>query len=291
VKERNDYYAFGARHVRADYPQTDNRLKYNAKESQTTGSLPYLDFGARKYDPRIGRWFNIDPLAEIYSPISPYTYCLNTPINAIDPDGRLVIFINGMHFGDGGKTAYWAGFDNAVMRHLSDFNSMYYDGSVGGLLGLYAGKSFRLGITYSNLDPQFRHDAGYAAGKKDFASILSQLGEDETIKIITHSMGATYAKGFIQALLDMGLDPSRIAFEADFAPFQTRLQIAHPDVYTLQFSHDKDWVAGNDRMWGAIFMDTSGDKDQGHSISSFLDQIQSLPQGRYRFVNGQLVPY
>lgn len=32
-------------------------------------------------------------------------------------------------------------------------------------------------------------------------------------------MGATYAKGMIQALIDKGIDPSLFAFEADFASF------------------------------------------------------------------------
>lgn len=38
VKERNDYYSFGARHSRGDYPQqANNRYKYNGKEEQVTG--------------------------------------------------------------------------------------------------------------------------------------------------------------------------------------------------------------------------------------------------------------
>ncbi len=37
VTEQNDYYLFGAKHVRGDYPQlADNRYKYNGKEEQVT---------------------------------------------------------------------------------------------------------------------------------------------------------------------------------------------------------------------------------------------------------------
>jgi uncharacterized protein RhaS with RHS repeats len=53
------------------------------------------DYGARNYDPASGRWMNVDPLAEKYPSYSPYSYVMNNPINAIDPDGRRVYFVAG----------------------------------------------------------------------------------------------------------------------------------------------------------------------------------------------------
>jgi hypothetical protein len=49
--------------------------------------LDRYDYGARHFDAAIASWPTMDPLAEKYYNLSPYNYCGNNPVNAIDPNG------------------------------------------------------------------------------------------------------------------------------------------------------------------------------------------------------------
>jgi RHS repeat-associated protein len=55
------------------------------KQSKTRVNL--YDYGARFYDPQIGRFTTIDPLPERRIGWSTYAYCLNNPILRFDPNG------------------------------------------------------------------------------------------------------------------------------------------------------------------------------------------------------------
>ncbi len=67
-----------------------NNFTYQGKEFiEQTGEY---DFGARMYDPIIGRWGVIDPHAENYYNLSGYNFVANNPILYTDPDGRDIGF-------------------------------------------------------------------------------------------------------------------------------------------------------------------------------------------------------
>lgn len=51
----------------------------------------WYDYRARYYDPQIGRWHSVDPLAVISLSWNTYTYCQNNPLRLIDLFGMAPI--------------------------------------------------------------------------------------------------------------------------------------------------------------------------------------------------------
>ena len=89
MAETNHYYPFGGFFASTSVQP----YKYNGKELDTKKGLNWYDYGARNYDAALCRWQVVDPLAEKYYAWSPYNYCLNNPMNLIDPDGKDGIYI------------------------------------------------------------------------------------------------------------------------------------------------------------------------------------------------------
>jgi len=70
------------------------RYRFNGKEndSETYGVGNALDFGARIYDPRIGRWLSVDPRFSKIPDLSPYNFSENNPLTMIDNGGDSTIY-------------------------------------------------------------------------------------------------------------------------------------------------------------------------------------------------------
>ena len=84
IEEVNHYYPFGGIFESTSSVQP---YKYNGKELDRSKGLDWYDYGARMYDPALGRWNAVDPKAEKYYAMSPYNYCLNNPMRFVDPTG------------------------------------------------------------------------------------------------------------------------------------------------------------------------------------------------------------
>jgi len=87
--QQTHYYPFGMRmsQISTALTSTGNDYLYNGKQYQDDLNLNWYDYGARFYDPALGRWHSVDPLAEVNYSQSPYHFCNNNPIRFVDPSG------------------------------------------------------------------------------------------------------------------------------------------------------------------------------------------------------------
>jgi RHS repeat-associated protein len=91
ILEENNYYPFGLKHKGYNNNilagARDHKYGFGNKEAQSELGLDWYDYGARDYNPALGRWMNVDPLAEQMRRHSPYNYAFDNPIFFIGPDG------------------------------------------------------------------------------------------------------------------------------------------------------------------------------------------------------------
>ncbi len=84
IEQVNHYYPFGG--LMAESTGEVQPYKYNGKELERIHGLDSYDYGARWMSD--GRFTTQDPHAFDYTEVSPYAYCGNNPINAIDFNGE-----------------------------------------------------------------------------------------------------------------------------------------------------------------------------------------------------------
>jgi RHS repeat-associated protein len=108
---------------------SDEPMKFTGHERDFLGGLhdenkDYHDYmHARYYSPMLGRFLSVDPLrasAETTRPRSwnRYAYALSTPMNAIDPDGRLTLILHGT--GRSKQSGDWARRGQPFNKAVSD---------------------------------------------------------------------------------------------------------------------------------------------------------------------------
>ena len=81
-------------------PTYDWNGAWGYRNESLTGGLQKV--GVRWYDPTVGRFLQQDPwLGSIYAPLTlnAYVYCVNDPVNAVDPSGMIAWIIVGIAVG------------------------------------------------------------------------------------------------------------------------------------------------------------------------------------------------
>jgi len=104
------------------------RYGFNGKEKddEIKGEGNSIDFGARMYDSRLGRWLRPDPLDKKYPYESSFSAFGNNPILYVDPDGRdIIIYLaNGTFFKyEPGMSVPTDAFAKKVVESLNKIHS------------------------------------------------------------------------------------------------------------------------------------------------------------------------
>jgi len=70
------------------YLQGASKNKFTGKKWDDEFGVNLYNFPARDYDPMIGRWLSVDPVANEFPNYSPYNYAYNNPLAFNDPTGK-----------------------------------------------------------------------------------------------------------------------------------------------------------------------------------------------------------
>ena len=130
VLQRMNYYPFGGM-MASSTGGAVQPYRYTGKELVRFQGLDWLDYGARWYDPAILRWNGVDGMAEKYTPVSSYAFCLNNPLSFIDPDGNNPIFSTSGQFlgcteeGYTGMIYVYTNSDDEY-KHFEEHDISYY---------------------------------------------------------------------------------------------------------------------------------------------------------------------
>ena len=94
VIQQKGYYPFGLEISQFSSGTGTNKYLYNGKEIQDDFNLYWYDYGARFYDPQLGRFHTQDRFAEKYLSMTPYQYGANNPALYIDINGDSIWITN-----------------------------------------------------------------------------------------------------------------------------------------------------------------------------------------------------
>ena len=285
IIEENNYYPFGLKHSNYNLQKSDfvpavlgsavnldaevelkpvarnsYQYKYNGKELQDELGLNMYDFGARNYDPAIGRWMNIDPMAGKWQEYSPYTYTLNNPMFFVDPNGEDVYLYYYVKSSNKEENSM---FMNSAMTRAKEMLSTMKDGDVSRI-------SFveDLGTLESAVEKDVKELSPKYGGTRE-VGVFSHAGLDGPIGSKPTSKDALYNKG------DLNADGRAVPQNS------TQLSISGWSKIDFNFIND-----GNSRA-NFFGCNTGRDPDGDGSGKSFTTTLSSLANFKDVKVGGQ----
>jgi len=176
---KESYRAYGERWVNAPASAQQSQW-FHGKEQDTATGLQY--FGARYYDPAVGRFLGIDPVGyqdgNLHS-FNRYAYGNNNPVRYADPDGQwaedALLALPGMYFGsrslvDNLKQGNWG-------AAAVDAGGLVADGIALALPGVPGGFGLGIKATREGAEAAARGVGKYEVGTYDALKSRSAAGD------------------------------------------------------------------------------------------------------------------
>ena len=232
VVQTMDYYPFGAQFCHSSTASEVQSRKYNGKELDKMHGLDTYDYGARQYNPILGRWDRMDPLCEKYYDVSPYAYCGGNPMNRIDPDGREIWIYYNDENGQQQSFQYSVGMecpvnnDNA-QTFVNNLNTMHTNESGAKVIDAIIESNTKYGYqqanTHSDGGGGYLHPKTNIVSLNDAGNTLSFAEETFHMFQSVNNQGGTTAVNEVEAKLFSAKMNYEIETWSITAPFQNKL--------------------------------------------------------------------
>lgn len=241
IVETNDYYPSGMKWERSSVTLPtatyENRYRFNGKEEQAFLGLPYIDYGARMYNPEnMLSWLSADDLAEKYYSISPYSFCAGNPVNIIDPDGNRITIrriIGQKNYGELTYSANMTYTKNStfIKRIVTALNEIYANGGDKALDRLISSENNYYIDSVSGIGGNMQFTKNNGGGIILAGAILSRTYEQTlTVESLSHEL-------FHDVQQDNGIEDTSVQSEVEAYAFSNIIYINYTSTLETYFQN------------------------------------------------------
>ena len=260
--QENHYYPFGLLNKALSSDEQKGfhqRYGFNGKEFENGLDWRVNDFGARMYDPVLGRWGSVDPKAHLAPSWSPYNAMWCNPILNIDPDGQYAVSV---HYNITYNTLIKLGYSNTVADNIAHHASVYADHPELSVLNLDnvlhgTNNSYRPGIDYSKT--QFSQEewrSNWHSMMSDAEAASGMTHEEAMQRGLSFGWSNIFAQQDKEDInkLGQGLHALQDAY-------------AHKDASTEEHLGTNSFGVYTSETWGMLYNDAYGNTDQAELIT------------------------
>jgi RHS repeat-associated protein len=264
VRQENSFYPFGM-NLPGNYQpsQPNNNLFNGGSEWQNdfTNLPDYYETPFRNYDPELGRFISVDPIASQSASLTPYHFAGDNPISFNDPTGLRMIYLgSGLWQDETGAT-----YDNSDLMVMALGNGAtlqtLYDASdpnYGGAAGAYVTLQLLSGNAVSA-------DAQFATFIQSVVIRNNNETNADNPNVLFNGVTATN-DGFDVSYTNDGVTKSY-----NYSNYQAQSDLNKLlNLYDIQTSHIWDYVMTGIQIAGGVFETAVGSVTTEFGVGAFL---------------------